>query len=131
MNISKLAALSLALAASLGAGLAQARSDVQWSVSIPGPIGISLYSQPHAVPVYTQPVMVRAPVYVQPGYGSGRFDRDHDGIPNRYDSRYNPRWDRDGDGIPNCFDTRYNPRGDHHGHRSPSRGDDHEGRGRR
>jgi hypothetical protein len=30
----------------------------------------------------------------------GRWDRDHDGVPNRYDR------DRDGDGVPNRFDRR-------------------------
>ena len=32
----------------------------------------------------------------------GYRDRDHDGIPNRYDR------DRDGDGVPNAFDDRPN-----------------------
>jgi hypothetical protein len=34
--------------------------------------------------------------------GPGYRDRDHDGIPNRYDR------DRDGDGVPNRFDDRPN-----------------------
>ncbi|MGJ7507806.1 thrombospondin type 3 repeat-containing protein [Variovorax sp. GT1P44] len=49
--------------------------------------------------------------YVQPGYVQrgpgydgrhhrGYGDRDHDGIPNRYDR------DRDGDGVPNRYDSR-------------------------
>jgi len=54
-----------------------------------------------------------APAYVPPppqwrGHGHerrwddrrGRWDRDHDGVPNRYDR------DRDGDGVPNRFDRR-------------------------
>ena len=32
--------------------------------------------------------------------GDGRWDRDHDGVPNRYDR------DRDGDGVPNRYDRR-------------------------
>ena len=40
-----------------------------------------------------------------PGYQQGRRDRDHDGIPNRFDR------DRDGDGVPNRQDRRpSNPR---------------------
>ncbi|HZM46938.1 MAG TPA: hypothetical protein VFC14_19120 [Burkholderiales bacterium] len=56
---------------------------------------------------------------------SSRWDRDGDGIPNRYDrtpygrrfadnDRYGrwhyggPRWDRDGDGVPNRYDARPN-----------------------
>jgi hypothetical protein len=45
---------------------------------------------------------------VTPAWGIARpptrWDRDGDGIPNRYDRVYNPRWDRDGDGIPNRYD---------------------------
>lgn len=41
------------------------------------------------------------------GRGHGRGDRDHDGVPNRYDR------DRDGDGVPNRYDHRPdNPRRD-------------------
>jgi hypothetical protein len=107
---------ALVLAAALGAGAAQARTDVQWSVTIgapvyavPGPVYYEpapVYYQP--APVYYQP----APVYVQPRpvyrvvrpHGPSRWDRDGDGIPNRYDRVYNPVWDRDGDGIPNRYD---------------------------
>ena len=39
-----------------------------------------------------------------------RWDRDGDGIPNRYDRVYNPRWDRDGDGVPNRYDRHPNRR---------------------
>ena len=128
--ISKLAALSLAVAGSLGTGVAQAHTDVQWSVSIGGPIGVSLYSQPYGAPVYTEPVVVRSPLYVQAGYGRGWHDSDRDGIPNRYDHRYNPRWDRDGDGIPNRYDRHYNPHGDQYGHGGQNRRHDHEDHGR-
>ena len=39
-----------------------------------------------------------------------RWDRDGDGVPNRYDRVYNPRWDRDGDGVPNRYDRYDNSR---------------------
>src|ERR1043166_2291458 len=97
MSTKKWILAAVALTATLGgAGLAQAhgRDDVQWSVTI-------------GTPVYSQPVYTPAPVVVQPApmyrYGyhhPTRWDVDGDGIPNRYDSLYNPRWDRNGDGIP-------------------------------
>jgi len=40
------------------------------------------------------------------GYGHVYSDVDRDGIPDRRDAVYNPRWDRDGDGVPNRYDTR-------------------------
>jgi hypothetical protein len=109
MSIKTLIVATAALAATLGAGLAQAHGggDVQWSVTIGAPV----YATPY--PVYRQP----APVYrsysqpYQPGYGyrePTRWDRDGDGIPNRFDRVYNPRWDRDGDGVPNRYDRRDN-----------------------
>jgi hypothetical protein len=61
-----------------------------------------------------------------PGWG---YDRDHDGIPNRYDRVYNPRWDRDGDGIPNRYDRVYNPRWDRDGDGVPNRYDRYDNRG--
>ena len=128
----KLIISALAVAAVMSAGLVQARggADVQWSVTIGGPIGVQLYSQPYGqvysqpysqpyysqqVPVYSQPY----PVYMPPaqvydphhrGHHRHRWDRDGDGVPNRYDPVYNPRWDRDGDGIPNWQD-RHDDRG--------------------
>ena len=77
-----LIAASLALAGALGAGAAQARDDVQWSVTIGSnaPIGVV-----HA-PVYHHPV----PVQPRPHYMPNRHDVDGDGIPNwrdRYDNR--------------------------------------------
>lgn len=109
---------ALAMAAALGAGAAQARNaDVQWSVTIGTPVYAThgpvyathgpVYVRPQPVylapaPVYYhQPVPVhRAPRY----HGPTRWDRDGDGVPNRYDRVYNPPWDRDGDGIPNRHD---------------------------
>jgi hypothetical protein len=137
MSKSKLLiAAAIALGATLVTGAAQARdhADVQWSVTIGSPVGVPYYPAVHTQPVYVQP----QPVYVQPQpvyvrdqrhYGQPtRWDRDGDGIPNRYDRRYNPRWDRDGDGIANRYDrdrdgdgipNRYDRRDGyrHHGYR--------------
>ena len=109
MSIKTLIVTVAALTATLGAGLAQAResADVQWSVTVGG--GAPVYGAPY--PVYRQPAPVYRtyPAYPQhrqyPSYQQPtRWDRDGDGIPNRYDRVYNPRWDRDGDGIPNRYD---------------------------
>lgn len=62
--------------------------------------------------VYGAPVVIGRPVPVG-YYGGGWGDRDHDGIPNRYD-RYDNRWghphhggwDRDRDGVPDRYDRR-------------------------
>jgi hypothetical protein len=127
MSLKHFVAAGLAVAGTLGAGLAQARSDVHWSVSIglpgivvggPAYLGAPVYAP---APLYSAPPVVYepAPVYVPaPAYGYGygasyarpyrhvrhysgptRGDADGDGIPNRYDRVYNPRWDRNGDGI--------------------------------
>jgi len=40
------------------------------------------------------------------GNGRGYGDADRHGIPNRRDPVYSPRWDRDGDGVPNRYDAR-------------------------
>jgi hypothetical protein len=113
---------ALALAGTLSMGAAQARDvDVRWSVTIGSPIYASplpVYVEPQAVYVEPQPVYVQprpvygvtVPFYRVPAHLVGRYhaptywDRDGDGIPNRYDRVYNPRRDRDGDGIPNRYD---------------------------
>lgn len=131
-SIKTIAIVALGLAGALAGGSAMARDrdDVRWSVTVGSPgvyVGASSGYYPgyyRPAPVYVQP----APVYYEaPGYyhrdrhhhhhrhGHGyqeprRWDVDGDGIPNRYDNRYNPRWDRDGDGIPNRYD-RYPGRG--------------------
>ena len=76
MSKTRFVIAAVALAGTLVAGLAQARSssDVQWSVTIGSPVGVPVYTQP--VPVYTQPVPVysrpvpvytrHVPVYTQP-----------------------------------------------------------------
>lgn len=112
---------ALVLAAALTAGAAQARTDVQWSVTIGAPVYPaygSVYVQPRPVYVAPAPVYYHQPVPVHraPRYhGQTRWDRDGDGVPNRYDRVYNPAWDRDGDGIPNRHDRSHNPRWDRDG----------------
>jgi hypothetical protein len=106
-------------AGTLLAGQAQAHDDVQWSVTIGAPLpGVvvpaPVYGVPAPVyggPVYRAPApVVEVPVYREPHWRESRWrepsrwDRDGDGIPNRYDRVYNPRWDRDGDGVPNRRD---------------------------
>jgi len=100
MNGKKIAIVAVALAGVLGAGLAEARdrSDVQLSVTI---------GAPGLLPAYGPVAQVYRPVvrpHAVPPQRPTRWDRDGDGIPNRYDRVYNPRWDRDGDGIPNRYD---------------------------
>jgi hypothetical protein len=120
MNSKHLATLALSLSA-LAGGAAQAGgpADVQWSVRIGSPaVGVAIGHGP----VYRAgPRVVVVPAYrVAP---IGWRDADRDGIPNRYDRRYNPRWDVDGDGVPNRYDHRYNPRGDRDRDGIPNRRD--------
>lgn len=103
-----LATAALATIGTFCAAAAEAHADVQWSVTIGAPFYVPAPPVFVPAPVYRAP----APVYWQHGYHQPRYwDRDGDGIPNRYDRLYNPRWDRDGDGIPNRYD-RY-PNGRH------------------
>ncbi|CAD5366284.1 conserved exported hypothetical protein [Rubrivivax sp. A210] len=130
MNLKTMASVALVLAAATGA--AQARPDVQWSLTIGAPLLLihgqsapvhvqpaPVYVQPAPVYVEPAPVYVRpapvymrpAPVYVQapPVYvRPPRWDRDGDGIPDRrerfVDRQDGWRWDRDGDGVPNRHD---------------------------
>jgi hypothetical protein len=123
-----LATAALALTGVLGVGAANAAADVNWSVTIgsTGPV----FSTPAIIrpaPVIVHPVPVMHPV---PDYHRGyrqptRWDRDGDGIPNRYDRVYNPVWDRDGDGIPNQHDRYDNRRFDRDGDGIPNRYDRH------
>ena len=113
MNAKKLALAAVAIAATVAAASVEARTrdDVQLSVTIGGPA----WSVPSA-PVYRAygPAFVAPRSYGHPGAGyrsaPTRWDRDGDGIPNRYDRVYNPRWDRDGDGIANRYDHHDNLR---------------------
>ena len=128
----KWAVAVLGLAAALGAGSAMARADVQWSVTIGAPVypAYPVYSPPvYGAPVYyPAPVVVQPayPVYARPVYAAPAYyprhrhhptywDRDGDGIPNRYDRVYNPAWDRDGDGVPNRYDRHDDRRWDRPG----------------
>ncbi len=121
---------ALALIGATGAGLAQARDDVQWSVTVG--YDMPLYAQPAPVyrraPVYVAPAPVIAyRGYEQRGYGWG--DRDHDGVPNRYDRVDNRRWgDRDHDGIPNRYDRYDNRFGDRDHDGIPNRYDRYDNR---
>ena len=124
----KLIVGALVLGGALASGLAQARDNVQWSVSIGVPVGVPVYSQPYPVYAQPQPVFVQPqPVYVQPQpvfvqrpyyYGGYRqaawWDRNGNGIPDRYERRvvYGYGHDRDHDGIPNWQD-RHDNRGGH------------------
>jgi hypothetical protein len=121
MNRKTFAIAALAVAGALTAGVAEARdrSDVQWSVTLGNPAPVWV----RPAPVYSAPVVDyrydrryggrdgRAYYHGDHGARPTRWDRDGDGIPNRYDRVYNPRWDRDGDGVPNRYDHRDNRRG--------------------
>jgi hypothetical protein len=123
----RIMSIAAALAATAALFAAPAQAGTSFSVQIGGgvPYGYG-YSQPGYV--YPQPGYVYAQPsygYVQPSYGYvqpsyvytepsynvyygnqqrsnrgwvNRRDRDHDGIPNRFDR------DRDGDGVPNRLD---------------------------
>ena len=135
MNIFRtktVAALALAVTGVLGSSMAQAGSDVRWSVTIGGPAQYyaqPVYNQPYYnQPYYSQPEPVYyepAPVYIQPRpvyrqpqpyyYGRPveyryptRWDRDADGIPDRYERRHghHGQRDRDRDGVPDRYDRR-------------------------
>ncbi|EHR73194.1 hypothetical protein BurJ1DRAFT_4402 [Burkholderiales bacterium JOSHI_001] len=122
MNIRKIALLSLLATGALATGAAQARDDVQWSITFGNGAGVPVVAAPvYSAPVYGAPVYVPAParviypapVVVHPGWRPARWDVDGDGIPNRYDpvdNRYyrghghGHGYDRDRDGIPDRWD---------------------------
>ncbi|MDB5873801.1 MAG: hypothetical protein JWQ07_3243 [Ramlibacter sp.] len=104
---------ALAGTAALGSAPAAAYTSVGVQIGIPAPVYVS-----PAVPVYQYTPMAQGNVWV-PGHWEWqgnrhswvhgyyahprasyptRYDRDGDGIPDRYDR------DRDGDGVPNRFD---------------------------
>ena len=96
MNGKKLAIVAVAFAGTVAAASVEARGrdDVQFSITI-------------GQPAYGPALVARSFDRRDDGYRAPtRWDRDGDGIPNRYDRLYNPRWDRDGDGIPNRYDRR-------------------------
>jgi hypothetical protein len=109
------AAVALGLAAVVAASAAQARSDVQFTISLPALPGV--YVQP--APVYVQPRPVYEqprPVYVQPSpvvvqqpyYGQYEYryqdDRGYWHHQRRNGHRYGPNGDLDRDGVPNRYD---------------------------
>jgi len=137
-----LTGLCLAGALLTGTAMARGNDDVEWSVTIGG--GSPVYGRP--APVYVQPAYPAYEVYPAyntynnyraPRHGGNyqhprHWDRDGDGVPNRYDRVYNPVWDRDGDGVPNRYDRVYNPAWDRDGDGIPNRHDrqpDRPGRG--
>ncbi|WP_310385261.1 hypothetical protein [Roseateles sp.] len=115
-----LTGLCLAGALLTGSAMARGQDDVRWSVTVGS--GSSGYH--HPLPVYVQPAYA-APRYRGHYQQPTRWDRDGDGLHNRYDRVYNPRWDRDGDGVPNRHDRTYNPRWDRDGDGVPNRHDRH------
>jgi hypothetical protein len=98
----------VALAGLFGTAAAHARSDVQWSITL----GTPIFAPPPAMYYAPPPVVLRpAPIYYAPRPYAYHYrphkhhwDHDRDGIPNRYDRRYNPYGDRDRDGAPNRWD---------------------------
>ncbi len=128
------AGLALAGALAAAAAPAHAGGNVQWSVTIGAPLpGIVVRDAYYPYQHYPRPPVVVVPRHTG-YYGQGYGDRDHDGIPNRYDRVYNPRWDRDGDGIPNRYDRSPNGgRGyyDRDGDGIPNRWDRHDRNPRR
>jgi hypothetical protein len=114
MYARKFAIAAVAIAATVAAASVEARGrdDVQLSVTIgspawsvrPMPVHGNAYGPAFVAPRYDH----RPGAWFRPA--PTRWDRDGDGIPNRYDRVYNPRWDRDGDGIPNRYDRHDNGR---------------------
>ncbi len=124
MRLRRLAITAAALlTGALATGVAHAGPNVHWQLSVetptirlPGRVVIPL------PPILLPRAVVVAPQYEDRSYREPRhWDHDGDGVPNRYDHRYNPRWDRDGDGIPNRRDANpsdpRNGRGWHGDHR--------------
>ena len=97
MNARKLALAAVAIAATVAAASVEARGrdDVQLSVTIGGPA----WSAPSA-PAYRAhgPAFVAPRYDGHPAYRSAptRWDRDGDGIPNRYDRHDNRHYRSDG-----------------------------------
>lgn len=115
----QLTLMLLGATALAGAGTAQARDNVFWSIGVASPgvqLGVSnarpvyvqpapVYAQPAPVVVYPAPVVVRPPLYsytqVPPPAVVGYYppprrhhfhhrgwDRNHNGVPDRYEYRY-------------------------------------------
>lgn len=107
-------AAAVALGAVGAATSAQARTDVVFSIGLPGPAYVApapVYVQPEPVYVQPRPVYVEPqPVYVQPSvtyYGGWGYDRGWEG---RRHFHHHGWRDADRDGVPNRFDRApYNP----------------------
>jgi len=105
-------AAGLATIAVLGATAASAQVWGSVSINLPGPPVAVMPAPPVYVrpaPVYVQP----APRVYGPAYGHGHYDRGgyygHGGRGYYSQERYRgARWDRDGDGVPNRYDRRPN-----------------------
>lgn len=120
MSLNRHLALALiAAAGALSAGAAAAHPDVRWAVSVNAPPVAVQVASDRGYGVVALPVVNRYgyPVYREPT----RWDRDADGIPDRYEYRSrhhhhrHERWERcepdsDRDGVPDRYDRRpYNP----------------------
>jgi PXPV repeat (3 copies) len=116
LSAKSIAVAALALGAVGAASAAHARSDVFFSIGVPGAYvsNAPVYVQPEPVYVQPQPVYVAPPVYryEQPAYynngyyGNGAryvYERDHRRYW-RHEHRFGPYGDRDHDGVPNRFD---------------------------
>ncbi len=121
MSLNRHLALALiAAAGALSAGAAAAHPDVRWAVNVnAAPVAVQVASDRGygvALPVVNR---YGYPVYREPT----RWDRDADGVPDRYEYRSrhhhhhhrHERWERrepdsDRDGVPDRYDRRpYNP----------------------
>ena len=97
-------ATGLVSLAALGASAASAQVWGSVSINLPGP-PVAVMPAP---PVYVRP----APVYVQPaprgyyGHGHGRGYYREGYRHYRHGDYRGARWDRDGDGVPNRYDRR-------------------------
>ena len=105
LSAKSIAVAALALGAVGAASAAHARSDVFFSIAVPG----AYVSNAPVYPAYVAPPVVQyeQPVYYSNGYyGNGvnyvyeRGYRQHW----RHDHRFGPYGDRDHDGVPNRFD---------------------------
>ena len=107
MNLRKLArATTLLLTGVLATAYAQAGPNVQWQITLETPV----LRLPGHVALPLPPIPVPRVVVTAPYRGErtwrepSRWDRDGDGIPNRYDAYPNDQ--RNGRGV-QCHETRY------------------------
>lgn len=117
LSAKSIAVAALALGAVGAASAAHARSDVFFSVAVPGayvsnaPVYVEpqpVYVQPQPVYVPPQPVYEYGPSYYNSGYygnGGVTYVYEHDHRRHwRHDRRFGPYGDYDHDGVPNRFD---------------------------